>query len=244
MTLSISLVALAVGLLIGTAGVGGVLLIPALSALGGMDIRQAMATSLFTFLFAGLAGTLLFQRRGSIAWRIATPVCLGALPSAFAGAWINSITGTTPLRITLATLIALTGAYALMARSSDRGAPFATRPGLQWALLLAAGIVVGFASGLTGVGGPAVSVPLLVLLGFAPLPTIGASQVVQVLAAASGTIGNLRYGSIDFALAAPIALLEVVGVGIGVGIAHRVDTRVLRALIGVLCLAVGLALLL
>ena len=59
---------------------GGMLLIPALNLLGGLVIQKAMATALFTFIFTGAAGTWLFARRGSIDWKVAVPVCLGAAP--------------------------------------------------------------------------------------------------------------------------------------------------------------------
>jgi uncharacterized membrane protein YfcA len=68
-------------------------------------------------------------------------------------------------------------------------------------LLVAVGGIAGFGSGLTGVGGPALSVPLMVLFGFPALVSIGASQVLQIVAAVSGTLGNLRFGSIDFGVA-------------------------------------------
>ena len=53
-------VALLVGGLIGTVGVGGILLIPALSGLGGLTTHAAMATSLFSFIFTGLLGHWLY----------------------------------------------------------------------------------------------------------------------------------------------------------------------------------------
>ncbi|MBI3935358.1 MAG: sulfite exporter TauE/SafE family protein, partial [Betaproteobacteria bacterium] len=84
-------VAFGIGLLIGGVGIGGVLLIPALSAFAGLTIHQAMATALFTFLFTGVAGTVMFQRRGSIEWRITVPLCAGAVVFAFLGAWLNSL---------------------------------------------------------------------------------------------------------------------------------------------------------
>lgn len=46
-----------VGGLIGTVGVGGILLIPALSALAGLSTHTAMGTALFSFIFTGLLGT-------------------------------------------------------------------------------------------------------------------------------------------------------------------------------------------
>ncbi len=62
--------AFAVGTLIGAVGIGGILLIPALSAFAGLPIHAAMATALFTFGFTGVTGTVMFQRRGSIDWNV------------------------------------------------------------------------------------------------------------------------------------------------------------------------------
>ena len=64
--LALAAIALAVGFFIGTVGVGGVLLIPALIWLAGVPVHQATATALLSFLFTGLLGTGLYQRRGSI----------------------------------------------------------------------------------------------------------------------------------------------------------------------------------
>jgi hypothetical protein len=83
----------------------------------------------------------------------------------------------------------------------------------------------------------------MVMLGFAPLAAIGTSQVLQIIAAVSGTIGNLRFGQIDFGVAWWVTLAELAGVILGVRLAHAVSTRVLRAMAAVLCIAVGLAML-
>ena len=84
-------IAFGVGALIGAVGIGGVLLIPALTAFAGLPIQTAMATALFTFTFTGIVGTVMFQRRGSIDWSIARPVLVTAVVFAFLGAWANSI---------------------------------------------------------------------------------------------------------------------------------------------------------
>jgi len=112
----------------------------------------------------------------------------------------------------------------------------------QQILLLALGAVAGFGSGLTGVGGPALSVPLMVLCGFPALTSIGTSQVIQIVAAVSGTLGNLKYGTIDFGIAGAVTLLEIAGVLLGVRIVHAVNATVLRLFVAALCIVVGLAL--
>lgn len=233
---------LGVGMLIGAVGVGGILLIPALNVFGRLAIHEAMATALFTFIFTGLVGTLLFHRRRSIEWRITVPVCLGAALFGFFGAWANSQINGRALSLVLSSIIIFAGVYSLSTHSAAGKAAFHRRPKLQQALLVGIGAVAGFGSGLTGVGGPALSVPIMMLFGFAPLATIGASQVIQILAAASGTVGNLQYGSIDFTLAAVVTLVELVGVQIGVRIVHSVNVQVLRGFVGALCILVGAAL--
>ena len=232
--------AFAVGALIGALGVGGVLLIPALAAFAQLGIHEAMATALFTFLFTGVTGTWLFQRRGSIDWRITSPLCWGAVVFAFAGAWANSVAEARTLGVLLAAVILFAGTYTL---ASWHGAPnpaLRSRPRAQRGLLGAIGATAGFGSGLTGVGGPVLSVPLMVMFGFPALASIGASQVIQILAATSGTLGNLAFGSIDFALALPVTAIEIAGVFAGAVIAHAVSQIALRRFVGMLCVPVGI----
>jgi len=233
-------IALVVGTLIGTVGVGGVLLIPALTAFAHIDVHQAMATALFTFIFTGITGTALFQRKGTIEWRVATPVCAGALVFAFVGAWLNSLTAARTLALLLAAIIIFAGAYTLASWRRAGNAAFEGRPRAQRILLTGIGSFSGFGSGLTGVGGPALSVPLMMLFGFPALVSIGASQVIQIIAAVSGTLGNLRFGSIDFELAAPVTVVEMLGVLIGSRLAHSVNQTLLKKFVGMACMPVGL----
>ncbi len=58
------------GLLIGTVGIGGILLAPMLVYIAGIDLHLAMATSSLSFLFAGIAGTVAYARKGSISWKM------------------------------------------------------------------------------------------------------------------------------------------------------------------------------
>jgi uncharacterized membrane protein YfcA len=197
---------------------------------------------LFTFTFTGIVGTVMFQRRGSIDWHVTRPVLFSAVVFAFVGAWVNSIARPTMLALVLAGVIIFAGIYTLFTWHGMRRTAFHDRARAQWLLLVAVGGIAGFGSGLTGVGGPALSVPLMVLFGFPALASIGASQVLQIVAAISGTLGNLRFGSIDFEIAAIATLLEIAGVMVGVRLAHAVDAALLRKGVAVLCLVVGFAL--
>ena len=228
-----------VGALIGCVGIGGILLIPALDAFTAMAIHEAMATALFTFTFTGVLGTCLYQRRGSIDWRLTTPICIGALAFAYPGAWANAAMDTATLRLLLAIIIAFAGVYALTSGPGRREGEAYGEAWHERLLLFGLGSIAGFGSGLTGVGGPVILVPLMVILGFAPLTAVAASQVIQILAGISGSVGHLVYGSIDFGVAAWIVLLLLAGVALGAYIAHAVDTRRLRRMVAGVCVVVA-----
>ena len=240
---ALAAIAVLVGVLIGSVGVGGILLIPALQMLAPLPIQAAMATALFTFIFTGIVGTLLFQRRGSIDWALTTPLCAGGALFGVLGGWANGRLDASVLALILALLIVAAGAYTLASGSAPRAACFHNRPRRQQALLFVIGALTGFGSGLTGVGGPALAVPMLVLCGFPALSAIGASQVIQIVASVSGSVAHLAQGNVDLRLAALLTLFEVLGVAVGVRLAHGVDARWLRRGVGLLCVAVGAALL-
>jgi uncharacterized membrane protein YfcA len=235
-------VAVAVGFFIGAVGVGGVLLIPALAVLGGLEIHRASATALFTFLFTGLLGTWLFSRRGSMDWRMTAPVCAGSVIFSYVGAMLNSWIEPRPLALIIAAIIVFAGLYVLL--PGRRGDSFrGTRGPAAQALLACVGAAAGLGSGLSGAGGALFSVPMMIALGFVPLASIGASQVLQIVVAASGTIGNLQFGSVDFRTAAWVSAFSLAGVALGARAAHAVSVAVLRRMAAGLCIAVGLLML-
>lgn len=235
----ILLLGVVAGLCIGTVGVGGILLIPPLTFLADTSVHEASTTALFTFIFVGAAGTWLFHRRGSMDWPVCAPVCAGATVFSYLGAWAKSLVGAAALNglIALATLFA--GIY-LLAPFGRRTDPALEAPsGKRLALLTGVGVLSGFGSGLTGAGGPLFSVPMMLLWGFAPLTAIGTGQVLQIVAASFGTLGNLNHGSIHVSLALWLAVGELAGVLVGVRLAHRVKAPVLRAMVASLCVVAG-----
>jgi hypothetical protein len=226
-------------LFIGAVGVGGVLLIPFLAIFGGLGIRAAAATALFTFLFTGLFGTWLFQRRGSIDWRLTMPVCIGAVLFGYLGSAAAARIPPHALAVTIAIIIIAAGVYVFV---PPRGPLRDARDGRgrgDLPILVCVGAIAGFGSGLSGAGGPLFSVPLMVILGFAPLAAVGASQVLQIIASVSGSLAAFQDARIDFALAAWVTGFELIGVAAGVRLAHAVSPRALRRIAGALCVVVG-----
>jgi uncharacterized protein len=213
-------------------------LVAFLALFGGLSIHQAAATALFTFLFTGVLGTWLYQRRGSIDWRIAAPVCAGALVFGYLGAAAAAVVDPRPLAIIIALLIIAAGVYVFLPRAPSARA----RDGHGWrgqVELAAVGAASGFGSGFSGAGGPLFSVPIMVILGYVPLTAIATSQALQIIAAVSGSLENLRHGFIDWPVAVLVTIFELAGLIVGVRLAHVASALALRRLAGALCVISG-----
>ncbi|MDQ2689492.1 MAG: sulfite exporter TauE/SafE family protein, partial [Chloroflexota bacterium] len=90
--------------------------------------------------------------------------------------------------------------------------------------------VAGNVSGLLGVGGGVVVVPLMNLLLGAPLAVAAATSNFLIgMTAAAGAYAYLFRGDVDPQLAAPMVLGVASGAWLQARVAHRVPTTALRA---------------
>ena len=80
-----------VGILIGGIGIGGILLVPMLTLIFGMGVHEAIGSAMFSYIFSGLVGAVLYARERSIRWSMAFWLFVGAIPAAFSGAFLSSI---------------------------------------------------------------------------------------------------------------------------------------------------------
>lgn len=101
------------------------------------------------------------------------------------------------------------------------------------------GVGVGIVSGLFGLGGPLLSVPLLVAAGAPMLPALGAAQAQSIVIAGTGTIGYLVQGAVSWPLALLVGIPELVGVLVGWKLAHSLPTHRLRYGLAVVLVALG-----
>ena len=106
-------------------------------------------------------------------------------------------------------------------------------------VLVAFGVVVGFASGLLGVGGGTLIVPFLTLaVGFSQHSAEATSLLVILPTAIVGSLVLRRRGVGDLGLAAG----SIVGARIGAGYLARIDERLLKVVFGVFLVGVAVLL--
>ncbi len=233
--LFITLIGLLAGILIGTIGIGGVILVPLLSFVLGFDLHFAMAASSLSFIFPGIVGTLTYARKKSIVWNKVLWLSVGIIPAALIGALVNTNLTSDVLVLIMAGLITFSGINVFISRQKKSG----VIPDFGIPLLIIIGAFVGFVSSLTGTGGPVLLVPILITLNYPVLKSIGISQAIQLPIAFFAVIGFWFYVQIDLGLGLHLGISQAAGAFIGVQIAHRLPIVQLRRLVAIALIGVG-----
>ncbi len=97
--------------------------------------------------------------------------------------------------------------------------------GINLLLLLAVGMMVGFLSGLVGVGGGFLLTPVLMMIGVPPTVAAASGTNALIATSSSATGVHFRLGNVDLKLGSILLLGGLVGAEIGVRI-----IKILRAL--------------
>ena len=159
---------IAAGALSGMFGIGGgIVLVPMLGALLGLDQHKAQGISLATMLAPiGLPAVLHYRKAGHrIRWKLVGYLIGGFLLGVTAGSLLANAIPNRPLRWAfIGFLLLMALRYAFVARESAAPVPKpepSSRALLGFGLLI--GAVGGLMSGLLGIGGGAIIIPLLAL---------------------------------------------------------------------------------
>jgi uncharacterized membrane protein YfcA len=213
------LVALALGLVIGgllglLGGGGSILAVPALVYGVNLPLAAAVPMSLLVVGISSAAAVL--PRLREVQWRLAAIFGVTGGVAAFGGAAVNRLLD--PSLVLLGFAAVMVVAALRMLRSSDEAGGSCAIPGggVDWRSCLpkaaASGVVVGFLTGLFGVGGGFLIIPALTLLLGLPMATaVATSLVVIVINSAAGFTAHVGDAPIDAGIAVAFTGAAVLG---------------------------------
>lgn len=235
-------IGLLAGLLSGLFGVGGgTVIVPLLVLLLGFDQRLAAGTSLAAIVPTAAVGVVSYAVHGAVAWVPALILAAGAVIGAQIGTWLLPRVSQNALRWGFVVFLAAV-VVTLFVVIPSRGEEF----GLTWlsgCALAVTGVVTGIVSGLIGVGGGIVVVPvLMLLLGMSDLLAKGTSLLMMIPTAVSGTAGNLRRRNVDLAAAAVVGVAACCTTALGAWLATVVDPLVGNVLFAAYLVFIGIQL--
>ncbi|MEW2015243.1 sulfite exporter TauE/SafE family protein [Rhodococcus sp. SBT000017] len=246
MTLTLALgFGVVIGILLGLLGGGGsILAVPVLVFALGMSPTEAVAVSLIVVGAASAVGVLPKLRARKVEWRLAGVFAATGIPATFAGSAVGRLLPDTALLLGFAAVMVAAGARMLAERSDTGTACRTSGSGINWRRCaprsIPAGLAVGFVTGLFGVGGGFLIIPVLVLmLGIEMSVAVGTSLVIIVANSAAGLFSHLSGTSIDWAVTAAFAGTAIAGSLLAGHFGTRVDTARLQRLFAYLVFVVA-----
>lgn len=208
-TLLIILPFFLVALLYASVGHGGASGYLAVMALLGVEAVLLRPTALGLNLLVSILGTIAFFKAGHFRAKLFWPLALAAIPFAYLG-------GSLEINETLfRKILGVALAIALIRLFTPQRATEATRSPALWQLIVA-GALMGFVSGLIGVGGGIFLTPLVIFLAWAPTKTAAAISAPFILLNSIAGLAGLQPSMGDFHPLFPwLALAVILGGLIG-----------------------------
>ncbi len=235
-----ALIGLVSGVLSGLFGVGGgIVMTPGIQVLLGAAPIVALATPLPAILPTAITGALTYRKAGEIDERAAMWMAVPGVAAAVVGAALTKFIDTHLLLVSTAALLAYQAVGILRTRraGSRRPAREATT-----AAYVGVGLAAGFISGLLGIGGGLIMVPLLAgWLGMPLKRSLGTSLLAIVVLVIPGTIVHGWLGHIDWWIFLGVTVGAVPGALVGARLALGTQERVLRLAVGSFLLFVAVA---
>jgi uncharacterized membrane protein YfcA len=227
MTASDTALALAIGTAMGLFGGGGsLLLVPAFTYMLGFDAKQAVAMSLAVVGISAAAGSIVRFAQGALPLRhgliIGVATVLGALGGSAVGVRLDDRFQLRLFSIVLVVAAVALGWQAALGRR-------AAQPARGAAVMAAAGIGVGFVTGLLGVGGGFLIVPALVLGANLDMrEATSVSLLVMVFATASAFVAYAGAVTLPWSYVLPFAAVASAGTVAGGMVGHTLSQQLLQ----------------
>jgi uncharacterized membrane protein YfcA len=259
----LALAGLIVGVVVGLTGMGGgALMTPILVLIFKIEPLAAVSSDLVASVFMKPIGALVHLRRGTVNMSLVKWLCIGSVPSAFAGVFVlralggNALQNRVKLALGYALLVAALGlilkTYLSLrervrrhrtgeaARKNVGVDGLAVRP-LQTVII---GAVGGLVVGMTSVG----SGSLIIIALIALYPTLQASNLVgtdlvqAVPLVAAAAIGHLFYGDFQMSVTASLLVGCLPGVYLGARMSAGAPGGLIRRALAFVLLASALKL--
>lgn len=202
-----------------------------------LAIRISFATTLAVVLPTAASGVWQHNKRGSIYWQAAIFMGIFTALGSFGGAFISTHISGTYLKISFGILALIIALRMLTVKISDKERPIRQNRWLWFALALPIGVITG----ILGIGGGIMVVPILVLvLRFRMRAAIGTSLGMMLFTSVGGIIGYIINGATAPDLPAytlgyifwpawiVLSITSIPMAQVGAIVAHRVPGRILN----------------
>lgn len=217
---------------------GGLMMIPLMVEVLKLPQHKAHGTSLVALVFTGISGSITYALNGSIDIKAAALLALTAVMTASLGArYAGSLTERKLKKTFGAFLIFCATLLFLKLYLPD----VSVSDNVKWLIYLITGALTGFLSGMMGVGGGTIMVPVMVILtGFTQHVAQGTSLLVMVPAGSVGAYTHWKADNIETKMLWGLIPGIMIGTYLGGNIADSISNETLRMIFASILIFLGI----
>lgn len=247
-TLILAAIFFAVSTLFSMIGMGGGILYVPILLIAGFTFNQAPAISLLLISATSIAALSTFWRNRKVDWKLALVIDPPTDMMAFAGGYFSSLIPEPVLRFVLVGILMIAGTLMLLNKARKDSHTFNKEHWWLWhrdfhgtnytvnlPLVLTATALIGVLSGMLGITGGIIKLPLMVLLCGVPMDiAVATSTVMVAVTALSGLAGHAMNGQVDWRTGLVLAATAVAGGLLGSRISVSMDKARLKKGFGII----------
>lgn len=264
------LILLMIGLAAGTIGAlmglgGGIIVVPALlyfstytNLLGEITPQVAVGTSLLIMIFTGLSSTLSYMKHKTVDYKSGMIFFIGSGPGGIVGAYVNKALDMTSFNIYFGVFIIIIS-IVLMVRGKLKPVTLSVNGGVkrtftdlhgetfqygyQPVIAIIISFIVGFCSGIFGIGGGSLMVPAMILIFlFPPHVAVATSMFMIFLSAIVSSITHISLGNVNWMFALALVPGAWIGAKLGAFVNQKLGSATLVLLFRIFLLFIGIRL--
>ncbi len=231
----------AAGLLGSIIGLGGGIIIVPVLTFFGFSPALAASNSIFAVFSNAIASSISYAKQRRIEYSIGLKLGLLSIPGTVVGAFISSEITPSIFKILFALILISASIYIFSKRKIEQKNYNLSKQIMI--LAIGASFVAGIISGLFGVGGGIIFVPLMVVaMGLSMKNAAPTSQFILLFASGSALVTHTILGHPDFYQALLLATGAFVGGLVGARLSLEIKENSLKILISLVMIAVAVKL--
>ena len=243
---------------------GGIFIVPALQLLPlsiEFSPQMAAGTSLTMIMFKALSSTSGYARQKRIDYKVGLLLATVTIPGSLLGAYLTTAIAKEYLILIFALLILYVAFRMIFPYNLGNKLEKKSKTGWKRSLVdsdnkifgysadmklgLPLSFLAGVSSGLLGIGGGALMVPILhFALSFPMHLAVATSVFIMVFTSIAGVATHIYLGNVQFGFALVLIVGVIFGAQIGAYVSKRVSSRNLRRIFGLVLVLVSLRMIL
>lgn len=232
---------------------GGIFIVPVLTLLYAFSPQNAIGTSLTSIIFTAVASTLNYARQKRIYWRTGLILAVVTAPGAYLGAWLTTLLNARDLGLIFGFFLVFVAIYIITDLSNLRRSKSQSKTSTEKSdseliksgktIAIGAGLSFfgGLASGLLGIGGGLLVVPIMTFaMGMSIHLATATSMFTMIFTSIAGVTQHYQASHINFESALLLALGAVFGAQVGAYTSKRISGKNLRRVFGIVVIISGI----